>query len=50
MKKEGYLMASTDEGSTEHVDVILDTPNLWVKEIGDHAGTLIRNIPDGVDG
>jgi hypothetical protein len=31
-------MTSADERSTEHVDVVLDTPDLWVKEIGDHAG------------
>jgi hypothetical protein len=31
-------MTSADERSAEHVNVILDTPNLWVEEIGDHAG------------
>jgi hypothetical protein len=34
-------MASADEGSTEHVDVVFDTPNLWVKEVGDHTGGLM---------
>jgi len=33
-----YLMASADEGSAEHIDVILDSPNFWVKKVGDHAG------------
>jgi hypothetical protein len=31
-------MTSADERSTEHVDVVLDTTNFWVKEVGDHAG------------
>jgi hypothetical protein len=30
-------MASADERSTEHVDVVLDTPNLGVKEVGYHT-------------
>lgn len=33
-----YLMTSADEGSAEHIDVILDSPNFWVKKVGDHAG------------
>ena len=31
-------MTSADERGTEHVDVVLDAPNLWVEEVGDHTG------------
>jgi hypothetical protein len=31
------LMTSANERSPEHVNVVLDTPNLWVKEVGDHS-------------
>jgi hypothetical protein len=31
-------MTPADERSTEHVDVVLDATNLWVKEVGDHTG------------
>lgn len=31
-------MTSADERSAKHVDVILDSPNFWMKKVGDHAG------------
>jgi hypothetical protein len=33
-----YLMTPADERSAKHVDVVLDSPNLWMKKVGDHAG------------
>jgi hypothetical protein len=36
--EKGYLVTSANEGSAEHVDVVLDSPNVWVKEVGDHTG------------
>jgi hypothetical protein len=48
IKKAGHLMTFADERSTEHVDVVLDSPNLWVKEVGDHTGDWMRGMSDKV--
>jgi hypothetical protein len=35
--EQRYLMALADERGAEHVDVVLDTPNFWMKEVRDHT-------------
>jgi hypothetical protein len=44
MRARAYFVTATDELDAEHVDVTLDSTDVWKEEVGDHAIMQKRSV------